>query len=395
MYKFIVGLISFIALSISARPLLLVSIDGFTPEYFELYQPPFLTKLINSGAYSGQMQPVFPSKTFPNHLSIVTGVYPQKHGIIHNSFYHPIINKEYKLGLGKTDSRWLTAKPLWIMAEQQGIKSATYFWPESEARFDDILPTFMEPYDGKIPNDQRLDTVVDWLSLPEDKKPQFITTYFSTVDSAGHEFGIHSTQAKEAVLSVDASLARFYQKLEQNGLTDLDIIIVSDHGMAEISKAQAITIESLGLSEQLDQVVNGQTQLYIYEKDQSLVKQTMQQLNKVAKGRFQVFEKGSYPAHWHLNTDMVAIPDLIVTTEPPFSFTKDPNKVIHSTHGFDPKSVSAMNAIFIAHGPSFKKHSVAKFNNVDIMPLMLKLLDMPAPDYLDGNIDNLSPILKQ
>lgn len=393
LFKWISMLLVLLVPNVSATPLLLISIDGFTPKYLELYQPPFLSKLAKQGAFSSQMRPVFPSKTFPNHISIVTGVYPQKHGIIHNDFYHPEIGKQYSMGMGKSDSRWLTAKPIWALAEQQGIKTATYFWPESEVPVQGVLATYMQPYDGKVPNAERLQQVIDWLALPADSKPEFLTTYFSLVDTAGHDYGIHSVQARAAVLEIDTLLAEFYQQLQQRGLDDLNMIIVSDHGMTALAQDKAIAVPSLGLSEQLN-VVNGQTQLNIYHPDKKLLQQTKALLLKQANGRYQVEQKGSYPQHWHLDSGVSRIPDLIVNAHPPFSFLKtDKHKVMHSTHGFDPYQVEDMYALFIAYGPGIKPQQLPVFNNVDVMPLMLKLLGMSEVTELDGDLSVLGKVL--
>lgn len=395
-------LLSTLSLVAQARPVLLISIDGFTPTYLELYAPPFLSQLVKKGAYSTHMKPVFPSKTFPNHISIVTGVYPQKHGIVHNSFYHPIINRDYRFGLGKEDSRWVTGKPIWTLAEQHGITAATYFWPESEGKIDGILPTYMVPYDGSVPNDMRLSQIVDWLSLPKAQQPQFMTTYFSVVDSAGHGFGIHSEQAKTAVMEVDAALDNFYQTLVDKNLTDLDIIIVSDHGMVALDPQKAMLMEDFNLSDQLTRVMHSQTQILIYERDSKRLAQAKAQLKAAANGRFEVYTKGHYPEHWHLDMDLVQIPDLIASAYAPYSFTakpktfspKEKQTISHSTHGFDPKFTPEMDAIFIAYGPSFHSTHIEQFQNVDVMPLMLKLLGIPAPSHLDGSIDSLESILK-
>lgn len=402
MKKLTIFLLTFISIAAFSRPLVLISIDGFTPKYLELYQPPFLTKLASEGAFSEHMKPVFPSKTFPNHLTLVTGVYPQNHGIIHNSFYHPTINRRYSYGSGKDDSRWVTSKPIWTLAEQQGLKAATFFWPESEGKVDGILPTYMKPYDGKVTNQTRLNQIIDWLSLPPETQPQFISTYFSTVDSAGHNYGIHSEQAKKAVLALDSQLADFYQRLVEKGLSDVDIIVLSDHGMMALDKDKAMVIDDFKLPKGLNHVIDGQTQLLIYDDDPALIEQTKQQLLAAADGRYVVYTKGHYPAHWHMEKDRLRIPDLIASANAPYSFVTKPKdfqsgatlKVSHSTHGFDPSTTPDMDAMFIAFGPSFAQTKLNGFDNLDVMPLMLKLLDIPAPTHLDGSVHSLEHILK-
>ena len=222
------------------NPVILISIDGFAQHYLDKYQPKNILSLANSGVIAEAMYPIFPSKTFPNHLSIVTGVYPAEHGIVHNKFYHRKIGQEYSLGAGKQNSNWLTATPIWTLAEQRGIKTGVYFWPESEATVAGILPTYFFSYKHNTPNRTRVNQVVDWLKLPQDKRPQFVATYFSTVDSAGHEFGINSIELERAIKDIDIEIGHLVDRLKKEVSTPVNILLVSDHGMTTAGKDNAI-----------------------------------------------------------------------------------------------------------------------------------------------------------
>ena len=341
--------------------------------YLNTYKPEQLLKLSKQGlfAYSG-MTPVYPSKTFPNHITMVTGKYPNEHGIVHNSFYHRDIKEVYSLGAGKDNSNWLKAEPIWITAEKQGVKAATYFWPESEAKYDGKHPSYWFPYHHNTPNKDRLAQVLKWLQMPEQKRPQFISTYFSTVDSAGHDFGINSEEVKQAIAEIDSLFPWFYQELDRLNI-DINLVLVSDHGMTDISE-QTITLESLPIDKNIDRAVNGQTQIYLYEDDKALLNKTVKALKQVADGRFDVFKFGDYPEHWRMNNSNAYVPDAVVSLLPPYTIQgKYHGK---ATHGFDAKGKQELAAIFIATGPDIKLGSIAPFENVYVHDLLIKLLDL-------------------
>lgn len=379
------------------HPLILLSIDGFANSYLEKYQPKNILALAKSGVRAKALLPVYPSKTFPNHLSIVTGVYPAKHGIIHNHFYRPDFKKEYTLGAGKYNENWLTALPIWTVAEQQGIKTAVYFWPESEAKISNILPSYYYPYKHETPNIDRINQLVDWLKLDEDKRPQLLISYFSTVDSAGHTYGPNSKQVKAAIADVDQLIGLLVDKIKNEVKQKVNIVLVSDHGMAIAN--ESIDINSLISSNDEIKIVNGQTQLFIYGNSQKSIfdarSQLLINLKHDAKQRFSVFQKSDFPVHWHFNTELIAIPDIIVEAKPPYTFTTKKEVYGVATHGYDPINNRDLDAIFIASGPNFKSNKTIKaFDNIHIYPMLTEVLGVNKTSKIDGNINVLQSILK-
>lgn len=376
----------------SARPLVLLSIDGFKGAYFAQYKPPFLTKLLKKSAYSTHMQPVFPSLTFPNHLSIVTGVYPAKHGIIANQFFDTNLNKSYSYKKNEKDGRLIKHDPIWIMAKKHHIKSAVYFWPESETPIHGMLPTYYKRYNDHTLNKLRLKQIVRWLNLPENKRPNLLLAYFSSVDTAGHRYGPNSLQVKKALLNLDKDLQDFFYELKENDLNDIDIIIVSDHGMTTVDRKHLISISSLNIPKEWH-IENNHSQLYLYKhKSTQSIKNNL--LNK-SLGRFSVYEKNHYPQDWHLDSESSAMPDIILNAKAPYLFNDNIiRSFMHGAHGFEPRTTPDMRAIFIANGPSFKPQHIKNLKNIDIMPLMLKLLGINQPAYLDGKLSHLKYILK-
>ncbi len=376
----------------TARPLVLLSIDGFKGDYISQYKPPFLTKLLAKSAYSTHMQPVFPSLTFPNHLSIVTGVYPAKHGIIANQFYHAGLHKAYSYQKGEKDGRLINREPIWIIAEKNHLKSAVYFWPESETPIHGALPTYYKKYIDSTPNKIRLRQIANWLTLPKNKRPDLVLGYFSTVDSAGHRYGPNSKEVKTAILKLDKDIADFFNDLKSRKLNNIDVIIVSDHGMTTVDSKHQIAIKSLDIPRTWH-VENNHSQLYLYKNKQATY--IKHNLEAKALNRYVVYEKGHYPDGWHLNEVSEAIPDLILNAKLPYLFYDSPfSSFMHGAHGFDPKTTPEMQAIFIANGPSFKPLHIKNMKNLAVMPVLLKLLGLKQPDYLDGKLNQLEKILQ-
>ena len=213
----------------------LVSIDGFRYDYAKLYGAPHLDAIAKDGAAAlDGMLPSYPSTTFPNHYTIVTGLYPEHHGIVAMSFYDPARKERYSYNDPKsdTDGSWYRGVPLWSLAEKQGMRAACFFWPGSEAEIAGERPSYYLKYDDALPDEERVDQVVDWLKLPEAKRPHFITLYFGEVDHAGHEYGPDATQTRAAVRHVDGEIGILRAKLEKLHLP-IDLVVVSDHGMAK------------------------------------------------------------------------------------------------------------------------------------------------------------------
>jgi len=383
-------------------PTILISIDGFANHYLQTYQPKNILKLAEGGVKAKSLIPVFPSKTFPNHISIVTGNYPATHGVIHNKFYNRDLDKQYKLGLGKEDPNWLRSSTLWSIAEQNNIKTGIYFWPESEANISKNKPTYVKPYKHNTPNKKRFNEMINWLTLPEDKRPSLVLGYFSTIDTAGHDFGIGSQEVKQAITDLDLLLGEFLDDLANKVNYDVNIILVSDHGMTDISQN---TIQYSYLFEGIDgvkdiRVINGQTQLFVYlpeddaTKEKALVNTIKSKLSTEDKQQVSVYDFENFPKAWHFNTRSSVMPNLVLEVLPPYVFGKPRGKA-GATHGYDPKMTSELNAIFIANGPSFKKGiEIEAFENIHVFPMMLSLLGMEVPEGTDADQNVLLPILE-
>lgn len=369
----------------------LLSIDGLSNQQLAKIKPRTLTLLAENGLSSEGLLPVFPTKTFPNHLSIVTGAYPAQHGLIHNNFYDKQKNKFYKMGEGSNDPTWVKLKPIWVLAEEQGLKAASYFWPESDAELFGVRPSYYFPYQHNTPNKTRINQIVKWLELPDNQRPQFISSYFSIVDSANHDFGTFSEQAVNAVAEIDDLIASFLSQLQQKNI-NINLVIVSDHGMEYIKRQVPQYTIIPKDTYHMFKVVNGQTQIMLYGKNNTKLKKLKRRLKKQAKGRYNVFGKSEFPEHWQLSSDVELsyVPDLIINAKPGVVFNKDSSA---ATHGFDLAESEEMEAIFIAIGPDIKKGKLEKFENVHVFSLLTHLIGVEHKDNRPTDLTIFKPFI--
>jgi alkaline phosphatase D len=382
----------------AAKPyVILVSIDGFRYDYAERYQTKNILAVRDNGAAAASMIPSFPSVTFPNHISIATGLYPEHHGIVGNSFYDPTRDQEYSMRTSATDGSWDAGTPMWVLAEKQGVKAASMFWPTADAEIQGVRPSYWKLYDGSFPNEQRVQQVIDWLKLPADQRPHFITLYFSDVDSAGHRYGPEASETREAAQRVDQMIGKLREGLGPLGLP-VNLILVSDHGM------QTVTDGEVDLTPLVDQsrmrVVLEGPLAWIYGRDAESVEKTYQAM-KGKSSRFDVFRRAETPASWHFNEnprsgDLVAIVNqasVFKISRPDQDKGRAPRAPPKGEHGYDPAKFKTMHAIFYAIGPNVKpKTRIDSFENVNVYPFIAKILGLTLPEKLDGSFQVLAPI---
>ena len=394
-------LLVFAVFSVSAQTppqsaVVLISIDGFRHDYIELHGAPNIEQIARQGVRSEGLIPVYPSKTFPNHLSIVTGQYPSKHGLVDNNFYDAERQQRYKMGDGGKDSTWLTTLPIWNLAEFQGVKAATFFWPESEARINGRTPSYYFNYSTPTPNRQRVDQIVEWLKLPAAARPRLVTGYFSVVDSVGHRFGPESLQVQKAVQHIDGLIGELWQRLQTEVTVPVNLILVSDHGMSTITAEQMIATELLAIDEQLFETQNSQTRFLIYAKPETTAAQIDELRAQLAKLTHLGFTIESEQNLIDLQvTDGPRKPTLVLGTQAPATFTSRPveQRQDGGTHGYH--SSREMDGLFIAAGPAIKaRGNIARFSNIHIYPFMAELLGLELMSAIDGDAAVLAPLLQ-
>ena len=384
------------------RTLLLVSIDGYRHDYLSRGLSPTLAALARDGVQAS-MQPSFPSLTFPNHYTLVTGLRPDRHGVVNNTMFDPALGK-FSLGNRQAvgDGRWWAeGTPIWETADRHGVRTATMFWPGSEADIHGHHPDYWKPYDGAVTPDQRVDQVLAWLDLPAGQRPGFLTLYFDDVDHAGHHHGPDSPQVDDALRRTDAAMARLVDGLRRRGLFDrIDIVVVSDHGMAGVPLAHSVKIDQLVPLDQVQVVSLGVLAGFNPASATPAAKAAFARIEKTLEqpqAHMDCWDKTRVPARLHYGHNP-RVPQLLCSAHVGWRITTTDYLASHQgrvslgEHGYD-NAAPSMQALFVAHGPDFRAGTtLAPFPNVDVYPLMTRLLGLPAEPN-DGDAATVDAML--
>ena len=377
------------ALAQQTKPyVVLVSLDGFRYDYAQRYGARNLQKLATQGASAPEgMIPVYPSLTFPNHYSIVTGRYPEHHGIVAMSFYDPDRKQRYAYNDpgSDTDGTWYGGVPLWSLAERQGMRSACFFWPGSEAEIAGQRPSYYMHFDDHFPDEARIEQIIAWLRLPAEQRPHFITLYYSNVDHAGHEFGPDSQQTAAAVRHVDELVGSLSEKLKSLNLS-IDLLVVSDHGMENIQG------NWINLDEFTDLSGFHTEGMLLYPENDAVAQKAYEGLNG-ASDKFSVYRRKDLPKSLH-HDENDRVGDPVVVSKGPYAIRAhasnpaDTLPKMKGGHGYDPEHMKNMRAIFYAMGPDIRPGStVDPFENVNVFPLIVRILGLDGvPNDGDGKV---------
>ncbi|WP_448565309.1 alkaline phosphatase family protein [Thalassotalea ganghwensis] len=374
---------------------IVISIDGFANSYFEQYQPTTLSLLAKQGVKAEALLPSFPTKTFPNHLAMMTGKKPFQHGIFLNKFYDKQFKDTYRYGQSNQPRQWLKFPPIWSLLEQRDIKTAILFFPESTTPYLGVLPSYAIPYDESWSDDKRFEQLYRWLTLPNEQRPQFIAGYFSSIDKVGHRYGTRSPELARAITNFDKALANFTSQLDALPF-DANLVIVSDHGMVNIDNEKAIDVDKLLADlEVLDTIViNSGTQLIFYNNDRPKLEELAKLLRQRKDSRFDIFENGSFPKAWSVPKNSTYAPDIILSAKLPFVFMGNDGYTGSASHGFEPTESMELNAIFVAKGPSFsRQREVPSFANTVVFTLLSHIYGLEQPKLTTEKEKNLLKIL--
>ncbi|MFD2999222.1 ectonucleotide pyrophosphatase/phosphodiesterase [Pontibacter toksunensis] len=376
---------------------IMISADGFRYDYAEKYQAKHLLSLREQGVQAESMLPSFPSKTFPNHYTLVTGMYPARHGLINNYFYDPQRKESYTMRDRKKveDASWYGGVPLWVLAEQQQMLTASFYWVGSEAPIKGVLPTYYYQYNESIPFEERVQTVVNWLNLPEAQRPHLITFYMPEVDHAGHSYGPDAPETKAAVQELDENIKKLTEAVATTGLP-VNYIFVSDHGMTQID-----TENTLPLPAAVDTakflVSGGGMVVELHAKDKSVIKSTYKKLKKEANG-YDVYLRSDMPTRLHYGAKDDAfkrVGDILLLSKAPKVFHFSKRKPSPGAHGYDPARVKDMHATFYAWGPAFKKETkIQTFQNVHVYPVVTEILGLRYNHKIDGEMKLAKEVLR-
>ena len=380
--------------------LVLVSFDGFRWDYIERFPTPSLHSLAARGVRAKEMIPSFPVLTFPNHYTIVTGLYPEHHGIVANVMHDPVIPVRFSMANDEAtgDRRWWGGEPLWVTAIRQGRRSATMFWPGSMADINGVRPNEWRPFDGKVTAAARTSQVIEWLRQPESTRPSFITLYFDDVDHAGHDFGPDSAELRNAVATLDRQLGELVAGIHALGLDDrATVVVVSDHGMAPLSASREIYLDDYIDASTVDiQESSGFLALAPRDGSAATAGEIYQRLRQ-AHPRLRVYTRETMPARLHYRDSpriapIIGIPDAgwaVTTHARRQQRGEDGRKPEVATHGFDPAD-RVMHATFVAAGPNVRRGLVVPpFENVQVYNFLCAILGLrPAPN--DGDAARVS-----
>jgi predicted AlkP superfamily pyrophosphatase or phosphodiesterase len=372
--------------------LILISFDGFRWDYRTRYSAPNLNRLAARGV-SADLIPSYPSKTFPNHYTIVTGLYPGHHGIVANTVKDLPTGRRLSMSNSaeNQDAMWWGGEPIWVTVQRAGLLSASMFWVGSEAPIEGHRPNFWTPFNNSVSGAARVDRVLAWLDLPPDKRPTLMTLYISDVDGAGHSGGPESSAVRTAVRRADDYLGRLLRGLERRHLTDtVNIVVVSDHGMAETSTNRVVVLDDY-ISPDDVEVIDINPTLGLFPRagrEEAVYKALVN-----AHPRLKVYKRGETPEHWHYR-DHPRIPPIVGVVDegwqvlPRATLTqrieRGPNGP-RGEHGYDPRYAKSMQGIFIAAGPAFKSGVVLPpFENIHIYDALARVLGV-KPATNDGD----------
>jgi predicted AlkP superfamily pyrophosphatase or phosphodiesterase len=373
---------------------ILISIDGFRPDYLDRKVTPNLNAIAKTGVLAAGMRPSFPSITFPNHYTLVTGKRPDRNGVVSNAMEDqsiPGVRFSMSNRDAVMDRRWWDeAEPIWVTAEKNNIRTATMFWPGSEAPVQGVRPHDWRIFDRSFAAERRVQTVIDWLARPVGERPKFVTLYFDDVDHAGHVYGPEAKETNDAIAKVDAAIGNLWNAISKLNLK-ADVIVVSDHGRAAVNEKRTI---------RLDQIAPAGSYRMLYGGAYAALEPAAGQKAALASAllqphpHMQCWPKENIPSQFHYGENP-RVPAFICLAETGWQILDRAPKSGFSggAHGFDPNAPE-MRALFLAAGPDFLSGvKIGVFDNVDVYALIMKLLKLPAEPN-DGSLEPIRASLK-
>ena len=366
---------------------ILISLDGFRADYLDRFDLPNFRELMNHGVRAQGLMPVFPSITRPNHYSIVTGLYPERHGIVGNVFYDPARKEVFYDESTLRDRTWYRGQPIWITAERQGMVAACYLWVGCATQSQGGRLRHLAPDGPQISNQLLVDQILAWLQLPPDRRPHFLTLYMDDMDEAGHRFGADSPEIRLAAQGMDQTLGLLLDRLKTLSIRDqIYVVIVSDHGMLSIRRDQFVWMDEL-IEEKTPHewigTLGAYASLHLDPAAHDPV-QTRDRLNaSLRHGRAYLREE--LPESLHYRHDP-RIGDVVILMDMPYLilWKEYAPAILVGEHGWNPAHPE-MHGIFVATGPGVKQgETIPAFENIHIYPLLAELLGLTIPADIDG-----------
>ena len=383
-----------------SQHVVLISLDGFRWDYVERFKPPHLSAFVSQGARAESLVPCYPSKTFPNHYSIATGMYPDHHGLIGNTFYNVEKDATYQIrDRDKVrDGDYYGGKPIWNLAQESGMITASFFFVGTEALIDGRQPNYYRYYNGRVPNEERIDQAIKWLEYSDELRPQFIALYFSDMDDTGHRYGPQADEELEtALMKLDKELGVLFDAIKASDHS-INVILVSDHGMKGIDKENFIPIEKISNTPQYRTMNNGVI-ANIHPLDNNDIDTIFHSLSAL-DGNFKVYYTQDVPffdvepinENWG-PIQVVADSGYYFHDLRRIGLSQSSGRSVFGHHGFDPQDKD-MHGIFYMNGPSFKSGYVhPSVKNIHVYPLICEILGLEVPDDVDGELQYVRELL--
>ena len=381
----------------AAPYVVLISIDGFRWDYMDLYPTPALDRIATRGIRAERLIPVYPTLTFPNHYSIATGLYPAGHGIVGNTFPNTDRSAWYSLRDRQAvqDGGWYGGEPVWVAAERSGMVTAAYYFVGTEAPIQDVPMSHWHAFDASVPGEKRVDTVLEWLSLPAQSRPHLVTLYFEHVDTATHRHGPGSRESIASIQDVDRNIGRLLDGIEGLPISDrVYIVVVSDHGQRSKKFENIFVIDRHVSLHGVAVVDHGAVAfLYLESGDPARAGDMRDSIN-AAWQHGTAMLPGDTPQAWQVSGDRFA--DLIVQADPGYLVYSSAGKIGRRSlgdHGWAPEDPQ-MHGVFLASGPRLPDGEViAPVRAVDVYPLMMEILGLPMAGRMDGDPLRLPALL--
>ncbi len=389
-------LVGALASRAAESPLILISLDGFRWDYLDRHgeHAPTLRALRRDGVSTQGLIPAFPSNTFPNHYTLVTGLRPARHGVINNIFFDPAAGTffRYNTAVSVGESRWWGGEPIWVTAIKQGKKAASYFWVGSEAEIGGVRPTFWKRFDYSIPFEKRLDELMGWLARPAAERPSIVTFYFDETNAKGHRFGPDSPELAAAVKLCDDQVGILLARVRSSGL-EPNLVVVSDHGMTATSGERAVIID--GLLDLTSVLVEDEGSVLSLRPLRGTAEELVRKFDGVAHVKAYLAE--DLPAHFHFRGNPRIAPVWVLPDLGWHVGTRAAHERLRvryaaqgyllGDHGYDP-ALPIMHGLFLAHGPAFQAGvRLPATENIHVYNLLCAVLGLtPAPNDGDDRL---------
>jgi len=358
-------------------------LDGFRHDYPVQSSNGGFSKIAKEGLKADYLVPVYQSSTYPAHVSMATGVSPIKHGILHNGFFD---RKKGSFSYDP-DANWIEVAPLWILAEQQGVKAATFFWVGSETDWNDVAISYSKaPFNGRISEKDKISQILSWMDMPDEERPRLIMSWWHGADSIAHKLGPNHQSVKNQIKKQDKLLLSLIDQIEDRNLwSETTLIVVSDHGMSEISNL--ININEILKTELIKARLSlGPAVGHIFldeEEDLSLALKTLR-----ANKKLQVYSQAETPTEIGVHPSRTG--DIVLTTSAPNMLVSRNNKTPpKGMHGYNPTINNEMNGIFYAYGYGVANKSIGPVHQLDLAPTAAKLLGIEMPNIAEGRVIRL------